>query len=267
MAIGVFNSAVNLILNQAIDVTTEDIKAVLVNEATVPTLASFNALDDIPPGNRTVVSPNLASKTIANGVIDSADFQFPAGHAAGVNTDSIVYYVDSGVESTSYLLCMVSGDTAPFENPLVTNALAINFTHNASGIFRVSNSKVYRKALESIVSASLPIASTNYAWVLVDGDDYTLDLANHQFLSDIPAGARVATSGNITPTISGRQVQVPAATITAATGDQSEMVVLFRNTGNPSTSDLLFVENAGAAGFPFTPSGADIAISAVNINF
>jgi hypothetical protein len=49
-------------------------------------------------------------------------------------------------------------------------------------------------------------------------------------------------------------------TLTAVTGDQFESIVVYRDTGTESTSDLIAFFDT-ATGLPFTPSGGDITIS------
>ena len=48
-------------------------------------------------------------------------------------------------------------------------------------------------------------------------------------------------------------------TVSSVTGDQFESVVLFKETGTESTSDLMAYYDT-ATGLPFTPSGGDITV-------
>jgi hypothetical protein len=95
----------------------------------------------------------------------------------------------------------------------------------------------------------------------VDGADYTPNLATHQFLSDIPAGARVAVSGAIqNKTVTDGVFDADDIVISSVSGDQFEYVVLYKHTGVEGTSRLIYLVDT-ATGLPCTPNGSDITIS------
>lgn len=100
--------------------------------------------------------------------------------------------------------------------------------------------------------------------VLVDSAAYTPNLATHQFLSDIPVGARVATGNALTGKTSTSGVaDANDAVFAAATGAQSEYVVLFKDTGVATTSNLIcFLDTL--TGLPVTPNGGDITVIFAN---
>lgn len=96
--------------------------------------------------------------------------------------------------------------------------------------------------------------------VLIDSADYTYSTA-HDFLNDVAVAARVGT-----PTaLASRTINQPSAgvfdaadtTLTAVTGDPSEAILLFKDTGTEATSDLI----AYIDGFSVTPNGGNIIIS------
>lgn len=96
--------------------------------------------------------------------------------------------------------------------------------------------------------------------VLVDAADYTVNLTTHEFLSDVPVGARVKTSGALTGKNSDAGVlDASDLLITSVSGDEFEAVVLFKDTGDPATSPLIAYIDSGT-GLPFTPVGTDIMI-------
>ena len=96
--------------------------------------------------------------------------------------------------------------------------------------------------------------------ILIDVADYTVNLTTHDFLDDVPAGARVATSGNITVSVSGATVDASDVTFTAVTGDPSEALVGYKHTGVESTSRLIWYIDT-ATGLPVTPNGGDITVT------
>jgi hypothetical protein len=97
--------------------------------------------------------------------------------------------------------------------------------------------------------------------VLVDLADYAYNDA-HQFLSDIPAAARVA----ISPVLANKTLSDLAdfdsddPILPAVTGDQLEAIVMFVDTGNEATSPLIYFQDTGIAGAPYTPDGNDLKI-------
>jgi len=100
----------------------------------------------------------------------------------------------------------------------------------------------------------------NIKVVLVDSGAYTVNLATHEFLSDIPSGARIATSGNLASKTNTAGVADAADfTFTAVSGVQSEYLVIYKDTGTASTSALLaFIDTA--TNLPVTPNGGDITV-------
>lgn len=100
----------------------------------------------------------------------------------------------------------------------------------------------------------------NIKALLVDTALYTVDLVNHEFLSDIAAAARVATSGNLTAkTAAAGVADSTDPTITAVSGASVEAVVLYKDTGAPSTSPLIAYLDT-MTGLPFTPNGGDVIL-------
>ena len=109
--------------------------------------------------------------------------------------------------------------------------------------------------------ASIAWLTDNIKAVLVDSGQYTPNFATDANLSDIPVGARTATSGNLaSKTNVGGVFDAADAVISAVTGVQSEYLVLYKDTGTASTSKLIaYIDTA--TGLPVTPTGADITIS------
>lgn len=96
--------------------------------------------------------------------------------------------------------------------------------------------------------------------ILVDTADYTVDLANHDFLDDVPAAARVASA---TLTLSDPAAGVCDAgdvTFSAVTGDPCEALIIYKDTGTEATSPLLaYIDTA--TGLPVTPNGGNITVT------
>lgn len=95
---------------------------------------------------------------------------------------------------------------------------------------------------------------------LVDLADYTYSAA-HEFLSDIPSGARVGTPqaiGNLSFTngvLDGDDIEFPTVT-----GDPCEAMAIWGDTGTEGTSRLLYLIDT-ATGLPITPGGGNIPVA------
>lgn len=85
--------------------------------------------------------------------------------------------------------------------------------------------------------------------------------ATDDFLDDIAAGARIATSTALAnKTYTAGVFDADDHTVTAVTGAQFESIVIFDDTpGTEATKDLIaFIDTA--TGLPCTPNGGDIIV-------
>lgn len=96
--------------------------------------------------------------------------------------------------------------------------------------------------------------------VLIDAADYTVNLATHDFLDDVPAGARVGTPQTLAgKTVTSRVFDANDITFPTVSGDPSEALILYKDTGVESTSRLIaYIDTA--TGLPVTPGGGDIPV-------
>lgn len=96
-------------LDGSIDWDTNNIKIVFVDEADDSiNLNTDDNLDDRAVASRVATSGNLAGKTVTDGVADADDVTIAT--VTGDQFESIDIYKDTGVESTSRLICNI--DTA-----------------------------------------------------------------------------------------------------------------------------------------------------------
>jgi hypothetical protein len=119
---------------------------------------------------------------------------------------------------------------------------------------------LYDKGREKFLTGAISWTSDTIKAVLVDGADYTPDLGVHEFLSSIPVAARVAiTAALSSKTATGGVADAADTVFTAVSGDASELVVLFKDTGDAATSPLIaLIDNAGA--LTVTPNGNDVNV-------
>lgn len=119
---------------------------------------------------------------------------------------------------------------------------------------------LYDKGREGFLDGSIDWDTDTIKCVLVDTADYTVDLAVHDNLDDILAAARVATSGALTSkTVAAGVADAADVVLAAVTGDPSEAIVIYKDTGVETTSRLIaYIDTA--TGLPVTPNGGDITI-------
>jgi hypothetical protein len=94
------------------------------------------------------------------------------------------------------------------------------------------------------------------------GTTYTYN-ASHEFLSDIPSAARIATSGNLSGKAIGNDGSFDSddPTFSDVAGDSIESIVLYIDTGRAGTSRLIMYPDSGVTGLPLTPDGSDVQIT------
>ena len=120
---------------------------------------------------------------------------------------------------------------------------------------------IYPLAKQEMLKGNVDLSGTNVKAVLVDGADYTYSAA-HQFLSSVNGGsAVVATSGNFaSKTFVNGLFDADDITFSAVTGDQSEILIIYIDTGVSGTSKLIAYLDTGITGIPVTPGGGDILV-------
>lgn len=113
---------------------------------------------------------------------------------------------------------------------------------------------------QAFLEGSIAWLTANIKLVLVDHGQDTPLPATDANLSDIEAGARIATSGNFAgkSTTSG-VADANDVTLTSVTGASCESVVIYRDFGGASTSNLLVFIDV-ATGLPVTPNGGNITV-------
>lgn len=90
---------------------------------------------------------------------------------------------------------------------------------------------------------------------------FVVKLSTDEYLSDIPSGARVATSSSLSGvTVSQGVVDWSDFSFSTVTGDLSHAIVLYKDTGSASTSALVAIFTNGT-NLPVTPNGGDINVA------
>lgn len=95
---------------------------------------------------------------------------------------------------------------------------------------------------------------------LIDTGTYTYSAA-HQYWSSASAAA-VGTPQTLTSkTFTGGTFDASDATFTAVTGNTAEALIIYIDTGTPSTSPLVAYIDTSVTGLPVTPNGGDISVA------
>lgn len=128
---------------------------------------------------------------------------------------------------------------------------------------------LYDKGREGFLGGDIDWDAHNIKVGLIDNADYTVNLSTHDFFDDVaadltPSGgsdALVAVSGNFAnKTKTAGVADADDITLSSVSGDASESLVIFRDTGSVGTSNLIaYIDTA--TGLPITPNGGNITIS------
>lgn len=117
---------------------------------------------------------------------------------------------------------------------------------------------LYDLGRESFLKGEISWSGDNIKACLVDSASYTPNTATDQFLSDL--SGVVATSGNLaSKTTTDGVADAADVTFSSVTGNQSEYIVVYQDTGVSTTSRLIALVDT-ATGLPVTPNGGDIVV-------
>jgi len=121
---------------------------------------------------------------------------------------------------------------------------------------------IYPLAREKYLTTGLNWATDDIKVALLDSG-YTYSDA-HEFFSSVPGGAIVATSGNLTnKTTTGGVADADDLTFpTVAAGDTIVSIVIYRDSGNAATSDLIAYMDTAASGISISrvTDGNDVVL-------
>ena len=121
---------------------------------------------------------------------------------------------------------------------------------------------LYDTGRAAFLNAGVNWASDNIKAVLVKvTSGYTVNLSTDQFLSTIVSGNRIAVSGNLaSKTTTAGVADAADVTFSAVTGSAAGAVVIYKDSGTDTTSQLIaYIDTA--TGLPVTPNGGDITVS------
>lgn len=120
---------------------------------------------------------------------------------------------------------------------------------------------LYGLGRQAFLDGDIDWSTDDIKCVLVDTADYTVSIDTHDNLDDVPAASRVSTSANMSGKTSTLGVaDANDVVFSTVAGDQSEALVIFKDTGVEATSKLIaYIDTA--TGLPITPNGGDITVA------
>jgi len=177
---------------------------------------------------------NWSTEAFRTTLVDLADYQVGSGITDATNATPIVITIAShGLSNGDHIVITGVGGNLAANGSFIIAAVATN-------------------TFELVGSVGTAAYTSGGHAVLLNGD-FNYD--------DVPAGARVAemTVDHQLKTITDGYLDAADVTYLAVTGDVSEGLVTFLNSGVESTSRLLFIHTVGT-NLPVTPIGDDIVI-------
>lgn len=134
---------------------------------------------------------------------------------------------------------------------------------NANGVFKIANQAANTFELTD------PITGANIAGNGTHGGaaPFAMNLSAPQFVSDLNAtGIVVRSAALASPTLTLGVFDAADRAITAVSGDPCEVIIVYKDSGVDSSSNLIAVFATGT-GLPVTPNGGDITIQWDSGNF
>lgn len=119
---------------------------------------------------------------------------------------------------------------------------------------------LYDPGRDAFLNGDIDYTNDTIKVYLIDTNDYSFSAA-HQYLSQVAAGSRVANATLAGKSTSAGVADASDTVLSSVTGDQSEALILVKDTGNEATSPLIGYIDSAAAGLPVTPNGGDITIT------
>ena len=119
---------------------------------------------------------------------------------------------------------------------------------------------LYDRGRQGFLAGEIDWDADTIKLVLIDEADDTPSASGDNALSDRASLSRVATSGAFaSKTTTAGVADAADVTLSTVTGDQSESIDIYKDTGTESTSYLIANINS-ATGLPVTPNGGDIIV-------
>jgi hypothetical protein len=117
----------------------------------------------------------------------------------------------------------------------------------------------YLKAKKKILDGDFHLLAGVIKASLIDFGAYTPNMTLHEFFSDVPGAAVIATATLTGKNTDGGVFDAADTTMAGVTGPVSEGILLWEDSGAPATSPLLALIDT-ATGLPVSPNSGDIVV-------
>lgn len=121
-------------------------------------------------------------------------------------------------------------------------------------------SVVYPKAKEQLLQGGINLSSSTVRAVLIDTGTYTYNAA-HNAYDDLSGIVGTESDAIGSKTFTDGVFDGSNVTFSSVTGNTAEAIVLFVDSGTPSTDLLLAYIDSASSGLPVTPNGGDITVT------
>ena len=122
---------------------------------------------------------------------------------------------------------------------------------------------LYPKFKQALLNKEHDLDTDQIKAALVDTGAYAYAAAHVSFATDVPSGAKIAISPQLTlPTIVDGVFDTADFTWVAVTGAQAEAILLYNDTPTAPVADpLVALYDTGMTGMPVTPNGGNINVT------
>lgn len=149
---------------------------------------------------------------------------------------------------------VITATSHGYSNGDIVSIYGVGGNSAANGVFKVAN--VTTNTFELTTRAGSNVAGSG----AYTSGGRVMNLTSADFFDDIASGGRIATATLASKTKTNGVADAADVTYSAVTGDVSEAIIIWKDTGTESTSRLIaFIQNA--TGLPVTPNGGDITIA------
>ncbi len=113
---------------------------------------------------------------------------------------------------------------------------------------------LYDKGRQGFLEGAIDWDTDDIRVIGIDAAAYTVNLATHDNLDDIPSGARIGTTASLTgKTVTDGVADANDTSFVAGSATSVEGLAIYKHTGTESTSRLIaYIDTA--TGLPFTPA-------------
>lgn len=119
---------------------------------------------------------------------------------------------------------------------------------------------VYTKAKESLLKGQINTTASNYKVLLIDSNEYTVNISSDQFVSDIPSNAIKATSGNLSNITSTNGILNADNIAIDHSGEAFDAIALYQvGSSNSDSRLILYIDDS--EGLPFEGTNSNISIT------